>query len=124
MNTNTNTNTISKRLSGYIKWFNNKKGFGFITVSSEGDYLNGDIFIHFSAIRSNGVPYTYLVQGEYVEFNISNVTNNNHSVQACDVSGINGGHIMCQYQPQKKVEDVSVQNVPVVDTNRKRQRIN
>ena len=97
---------ISQRLTGYIKWFNNKKGFGFITVTSQGEYLDKDIFIHFTAIRSNVVPYTYLVQGEYVECNLSNVTNTNHSVQASDVSGINGGHIMCQYQQQKNVEKV------------------
>ena len=70
------TPEVSQRLKGYIKWFNNKKGFGFLTINSQGEYFDRDIFIHFSAIRSNVVPYTYLVQGEYVEFNSTYVTNN------------------------------------------------
>jgi hypothetical protein len=37
-----------------------------------------------------------LVQGEYTEFTLSNVSNSNHEFQAVDVSGIKGGKLMCE----------------------------
>lgn len=48
---------------GKVKWFNNEKGFGFI------EYKDGeDIFVHYSAILSEG--YKTLVEGQYVEFEL------------------------------------------------------
>jgi len=49
--------------SGKVKWFSNKKGYGFITTD-EGK----DIFVHFSAILSEG--YKKLSEGELVNFEI------------------------------------------------------
>jgi len=48
---------------GRVKWFNDKKGFGFI-ASDEGT----DIFVHHSAIQGNG--YKSLEEGQEVEFEI------------------------------------------------------
>ena len=48
---------------GKVKWFNNEKGFGFITVDG-GD----DVFIHFSAIQGDG--FKSLEEGQEVEFTI------------------------------------------------------
>jgi len=50
---------------GYVKWFDNKKGYGFISVDDQ-----EDIFIHFSNIKMDG--YKKLEQGDEVEFEISN----------------------------------------------------
>ena len=100
---------LPQRLTGYIKWFNNKKGFGFITVCSEGEYFENDIFIHFTALRSKNEPCTYLVQGEYVEFNLCKLINNNHTFQASDVTGFNGGHMLYQYKPQKPNAEMRVE---------------
>ena len=48
---------------GKVKWFNNEKGFGFI------EYKDGeDIFVHYSAILSEG--YKTLVEGQEVEFEL------------------------------------------------------
>ena len=48
---------------GKVKWFNNEKGFGFI------EYKEGeDIFVHYSAILSEG--YKTLVEGQEVEFEL------------------------------------------------------
>ncbi len=49
---------------GKVKWFDAKKGFGFIE-KDEG----GDIFVHFSAIKADG-GYKSLEQGTAVEFEI------------------------------------------------------
>jgi CspA family cold shock protein len=48
---------------GVVKWFNTAKGYGFIQRSS-GD----DVFVHFSAIQSNG--YRSLDEGAEVEFEV------------------------------------------------------
>lgn len=48
---------------GTVKWFNNEKGFGFITVDG-GD----DVFVHFSAIQGDG--FKSLEEGQEVEFTI------------------------------------------------------
>ncbi|MEG0021321.1 MAG: cold-shock protein [Bacilli bacterium] len=50
-------------MRGKVKWFNNSKGYGFI------EYKNGeDIFIHYSAIASEG--YKTLLEGQIVEFEL------------------------------------------------------
>ena len=48
---------------GEVKWFNNEKGFGFISVEGE-----NDVFVHFSAIQGEG--YKSLEEGQKVEFEI------------------------------------------------------
>jgi CspA family cold shock protein len=55
---------MSERLVGTVKWFNNAKGFGFITVSDRDD----DIFVHFRSIQSDG--YRSLEEGQEVEFTL------------------------------------------------------
>ena len=54
---------MSDRSKGIVKWFNNAKGFGFITRD------NGeDVFVHFRSIRGDG--YRTLTQGQSVEFEL------------------------------------------------------
>lgn len=47
---------------GTVKWFNAEKGFGFISNDAGGD----DLFVHFSAIKSQG--YKSLTEGQKVSF--------------------------------------------------------
>lgn len=84
------------RLTGMVKWFNNKAGFGFITVCGDGEFGGKDIFTHYSSIRVNNSQYKYLVQGEYVDFNLIRSENDKHEYQAVDISGVKGGAIMCE----------------------------
>jgi len=87
--------TQSDRLTGQVKWFNNKAGYGFITVSS-GEHKNKDIFTHYSGIRVTNSQYKYLMQGEYVEFNLIKSTNDKHEFQSVDITGICSGPLMCE----------------------------
>lgn len=48
---------------GKVKWFNNKKGYGFITPES-----GNDVFVHFSAVKAEG--YKTLQEGQDVEFEV------------------------------------------------------
>jgi len=86
---------VSDRLLGQVKWFNNKAGYGFITVN-DGDFSGKDIFIHYSAIRVTNSQYKYLVQGEYVEFSLMKSSTDGHEFQAVDISGVKGGALMCE----------------------------
>jgi cold shock protein len=49
--------------TGSVKWFNNSKGFGFITQGGD-----DDIFVHYSQIQGEG--FKTLKQGETVEFEL------------------------------------------------------
>ena len=52
--------------TGTVKWFNDSKGFGFITPDEGGE----DLFAHFSAIQSEG--YKELKENQRVEFEVKN----------------------------------------------------
>ena len=52
---------MSQRQSGTVKWFNDEKGFGFITPES-----GPDLFVHFRAIQGNG--FKSLKEGQAVSF--------------------------------------------------------
>ena len=97
--------TLPLRVIGQVKWFNNKAGYGFITVS-DGEHANKDIFTHFSTIHvSNDQQYKYLVQGEYVEFDIIKSNNESHEYQATNISGIKGGLLMCETRRNARVPE-------------------
>jgi len=49
---------------GIVKWFNDAKGFGFISRNTG----EGDVFVHFSAIQASG--YRSLPEGQAVEFTV------------------------------------------------------
>ena len=63
--------------TGTVKWFNNEKGFGFISRES-----GPDVFVHFRNIKSEG-GFRTLSEGQRVQFN---VTQGPKGAQAEDVS--------------------------------------
>ena len=83
------------RLTGRVKWFNNKAGFGFVTVLS-GEKKDEDVFVHHSGIVVASEQYKYLVQGEYVSFTLRDSDNDDHPYQAGEVRGVCNGWLMCE----------------------------
>jgi len=88
----------STSYTGRVKWFNNKAGYGFITVcrSSEGDRVGDDVFVHHSGVKVASEQYKYLVQGEYVDFTLRKSDSGAHPFQASDLTGVAGGKLMCE----------------------------
>jgi CspA family cold shock protein len=54
---------VSERKTGTVKWFNDRKGFGFIRVDED-----QDVFVHYSALQGEG--FKTLKEGESVEFDL------------------------------------------------------
>ena len=90
------TDTNAQRLTGMVKWFNNKAGFGFITVCEGLEHAGKDIFAHYTSIRVTNSQYKYLVQGEYVDFVLTKSENDQHEYHAADITGVRTGPILCE----------------------------
>ncbi len=56
---------MSERIIGTVKWFSGPKGYGFISQDD-----GPDVFVHFSAIQSDG--FRSLEEGQRVEFSVEN----------------------------------------------------
>ena len=94
------TAVSGQKMAGCVKWFNMKTGFGFLTVVRGGGSgelkVGSEVFVHHSNVKVQEEQYRFLVQGEYVEFDVSNVANGQHSCQATNVTGMFGGKLMCE----------------------------
>ena len=75
---------------GQVKWFDNKLGYGFVTVISE-EHRGDDIFVHQTNVHPLQSEYRTLLKGEYVSLNISDDSKR----QALDVTGVLGGSLRC-----------------------------
>ena len=86
------------RLTGRVKWFNNKTGYGFISVVGGNDQYKdaSEVFVHHSAVTVSQEQYRYLVEGEYVEFTVVTTDTGDHKFQAGDVRGVKGGKLFCE----------------------------
>lgn len=77
--------------TGQVKWWNDRLGFGFVTVCL-GPERGRDVFVHHTGIHPRISNYGSLCKGEYINFN---VTNGHNGQQAINVTGIGGGLLMC-----------------------------
>jgi len=94
--------------TGQCKWFNDKLGYGFITICN-GDMKGKDIFVHHSGIRPSNSNYKTLKKGEYIQFNVIYGVN---GPQAVDITGIQGGRLMCDFVVNKKPFELGVTPPP------------
>jgi cold shock CspA family protein len=57
---------MPEKIKGYVKWFSNRKGFGFITPTSDNAPTTDDIFVHQSSIVTDAEHYRTLVSGVWI----------------------------------------------------------
>lgn len=92
------TSCETSRYTGRVKWFNVKHGYGFITPVGNSS-ITTDVFVHHTSITVGSEQYTYLVEGEYVEYCLDynvKTENDSHQYHAADVTGIARGSLMCE----------------------------
>ena len=94
---------VNTRQVGRVKWFNNQSGYGFITYTNTTG-SEEDVFVHHSALVTGGDQFRYLVQGEYVEFETTEVEKSDSTsrIVAKDVRGMNGGMLMCETRHERR----------------------
>lgn len=90
----TETTVESEKLTGNCKWFNAKKGFGFIT-RADGE---GDVFVHQTGIHAEG--FRSLLEGEDVEFNLTKDAEDR--LKAIDVTGPEGAFVKGAPKPGQR----------------------
>jgi cold shock CspA family protein len=95
MSSSVETSSVAERHTGRVKWFNSKTGYGFVTVT-DGSKSGTDVFVHHSSVQVEKEQYRYLVQGEYVQFGLTKMSDGPHEYQASEVTGVNGGQLMCE----------------------------
>ena len=67
-------------MQGTVKWFNDEKGFGFLSNDGGGE----DVFVHFSAIQTEG--FKSLTEGQRVTFEVERDPRDSHKLRAARVS--------------------------------------
>ena len=67
---------------GTVKWFNSKKGYGFIAGDEGGD----DVFVHYSAIKADG--YRSLKEGQKVSYETETDPKNPNKLRAINVQAL------------------------------------
>ena len=96
---------------GYVIWFDQKKGFGFVKVNDPNSkYHDIDIFVHYSNVHTNENSYKRLYPGEYVSMDIKHQPEVKGKEYIClNLTGVNGGKLLVEnekynYKVFNKVE--------------------
>ena len=87
-------NEIKERIVGselgQVKWFDNKLGYGFVTVLTN-DHKGTDIFVHQTNVYPLETEFRTLMKGEYVSLNVSA----DDKIQGLNITGVLGGSLRC-----------------------------
>ena len=87
---------------GFVKWFNNQKGFGFVRVLTPGEHFEQDMFVHQSNIQTHHErTYRSLVPSECVVFNLRVIEGPESRPQATEVTGVNGS-LFCDRKARRE----------------------
>ena len=97
---NVNLKMLDGIHTGQVKWFNRKRGYGFITIieskndeKNEQSFIGKDVFVHQSHIKPKKSSYRSLEENEYVEFQLS--LDNKNVTQAINITGLKNGTLLC-----------------------------
>lgn len=88
---NVSVDSSSSRHIGCVKWFDNRKGFGFINNLSN----NAEVFVHHTGLSSKENCFRTLYPGEYVEYHLYHDDQSNRDY-AVNVTGVQGGSLLCE----------------------------
>jgi len=99
-------NIIGDNILGCVKWFNSKLGYGFITNISSGE----DIFVHHTSLQSETENFRYLVQGEYVQFNLAQTRGGSYDKHAVEVTGVLRGRLLCDVHQSNYIKSSTLNN--------------
>ena len=83
--------TVGETYVAKVKWFNNTKGYGFVTVLDN----EVDLFVHHSEIKPHTQCWRTLITGEYIEVTVGH--DNNGKPCGHSVTGIKGGQLLCEH---------------------------
>jgi cold shock CspA family protein len=92
------------RKIGRVKWFNNQKGYGFLTYMNSSSEWE-DVFVHHSELPKRNSHFRYLVQDEYVEFALT--ASNAALSTAVDVTGPCGMELAYELRNKRRAEEES-----------------
>lgn len=97
---NTSLKMLSGVHTGQVKWFNRRRGYGFITIidsinvsEDQESFIGKDVFVHQSHIKPQKSTYRSLEENEYVEFNLS--LDDKNVTQAVNITGLKNGTLLC-----------------------------
>lgn len=88
---NVSVDSSAARHVGCVKWFDNRKGFGFINNLSN----NNEVFVHHTGLSSKENCFRTLFPGEYVEYHLYHDEQSNRDY-AVNVTGVQGGSLLCE----------------------------
>ena len=111
---NTNLKMLAGVHTGQVKWFNRRRGYGFIKIIQTRDnevadnesFIGKDVFVHQSHIKPQKSSYRSLEENEYVELALS--VDDQNVTQAVNVTGILGGSLLCDVQHERPVRTSSL----------------
>ena len=117
---NVNLTMLEGLHTGQVKWFNRRRGYGFIKIirsdnTEDNTYVGKDVFVHQSHITPKQSTYRTLEDNEYVEFGLS--LDDKNTTQAVNVTGIMNGTLICdahidrqKYLSRKENDEVVASN--------------
>ena len=95
-----NIQNMPQNYHGVVKWFDARKGYGFITpigVGEDASGRGGDIFVHILDLHPKNCTTPTLFTGEYVQYQLVPTADDSGRYKAHNVTGIYGGTLLCDH---------------------------
>ena len=103
--TDNNLKMLEGLHTGQVKWFNRRRGYGFIKIiksesTEDTSYVGKDVFVHQSHITPKKSKYRTLEDNEYVEFGLC--LDEKNTTQAINITGIMDGTLLCDAHAERQ----------------------